>query len=226
MPPYQQYKDRWYNITVTDSIISKLLFLVILVHHVHRLIPRQRPSLSPVLTTIWFMHDTSSDGDRWLCRMVQGKPKVCPFWDCSNVGAYNFQRRPMTIFKPKVPGFGHTSVRTSPKKRWDVSRMHTLRWKVSRRGPVATTIEEFSLQHIWQLEIYPCGSQVPLIQIIVVPYLILRCLGAYQLMNYLWIYTFSRLKEKQDENSLFSVLQRKVTLCSSKKFDNWRWYLG
>jgi hypothetical protein len=62
---------------------------------------------------------------------------------------------------------------------------------------------------------------VLVIQIIVVPYLILRCLGAYQLMNYLQIYTFSKLKEKQDENSLSSVLQRKVTLCSSKKFDDW-----
>ncbi len=112
------------------------------------------------------------------------------------------------------------------KKRWDVSRMHTLRWKVSRRGHVATTIEEFALRHIWQLVIYPCGSQVLLIQIIVVPYLILRCSGAYQLMNYLQIHTFSRLKEKQDENSLSSVLQRKVTLCSSKEFDNWSWYLG
>jgi hypothetical protein len=63
---------------------------------------------------------------------------------------------------------------------------------------------------------------VLLIQIIVVPYLILRCLGVYQLMNYLQIYTFSRLKEKQDENSVSSVVQRKVTLCPSKKFDNWR----
>jgi hypothetical protein len=169
--------------------LLNLLFLAILVHRVHKLISKQRPSLSPMLITVWFMHDTSSDGDCWL---------------------YNFQRRTITNFKPKDPSFKHASFITGPNKRWDVSKMHSFGWKVSRRRHVATNIEKVVVKHISQLVIYPCGWLVLVIHIFIIPYLILKCVGAYQLMNYFFKYIFLKFKEKQNVSSLFKMLQKKA----------------